>query len=233
MSLKICIECGRKLRFDEGIPVRAGMGRAFLCPKCYYAGVPSIAPRFNPNTHILSYCTHFKKPFAAPKQAVQHGVVKCPYCGGRHQVKSVVSPNPSPSTNVTRNPVQCRFCGTKFYGPYYGPLMVCPKCKRDQKTGEKKGANPKKGLRQIESVPPEVIRREINAEVKEWMDKIGKAHSMLERKQILKDLVKKALRSEVSTDIVRIVVYRGNMLLELKQVQQEIDTERLRERRGR
>jgi len=91
----VCIMCGSS---KGTMPVKFMGKPAMMCPKCYYAGVPALAPRYNPTRtahHHLSFCTTFQKPFLTPKISAERGTVKCPYCGQWHRIGSEASPNPT------------------------------------------------------------------------------------------------------------------------------------------
>ncbi len=50
-----CYECGRLISSLNAMPVRVGDKRAYLCRRCFYAGVPSVAPRLNPRRLYESF----------------------------------------------------------------------------------------------------------------------------------------------------------------------------------
>ena len=122
----ICIMCGSP---KGKMPIRFMDKLAYMCPKCYYAGVPALAPRFNPKTtHHVSFCTRFQKPFLTPKISAERGTVKCPYCGQWHRIRSEASPNPK---YPKWEPQICKFCGAKTHTQY--ELRVC---RKEQATGK-------------------------------------------------------------------------------------------------
>ena len=76
-----------------------------------------------------------------------------------------------------------------------------------------------------------IIEAETEREIQDILLKIRLAHP-LDRKGILRELVKKAKTAE-DVDILRKVVKRGHLLLELQEVQRELESERLRKKYGR
>ena len=63
-----------------------------------------------------------------------------------------------------------------------------------------------------------IIRREDDAIVRAWLTKIFKEPDIVGRARVLNELVQKARREKDSVSIVRAVVVRGNLLLELDMV---------------
>lgn len=121
-------------------------------------------------------------------------------------------------------PLVCKFCGAKFYGPYWGELQVCPKCGRRQVPRK----NPKRPAKSPHL--EKLIKQEEEEKIAYWTQRILEAPYITDRERVLYELVKQAQADKNSVEIVRKVVKRLYLLPELEQVQKKIARERGRKR---
>lgn len=143
-----CNECGRPLSWETCIPATWMGKRVCLCKSCAYSVAPGLAPRLNPrksaywaSTHPawtpLGYQCLCGRYFSSTTQLYDHVLLAhSPSEAERilsakqyekylRDSKKIIGGNPL-------TPEVCKFCGAKIYGPYWGPLQVCPRCGRKQ-----------------------------------------------------------------------------------------------------
>jgi len=138
----ICIECGRKIAYGRAIPVRWNSGRAWICSECYYAGVPALAPRYNPiiitkkdrayvenlaktaPLHVLKEQLSVSKRISRSRSVAQHirnyHRMICDTIEKELMQRRNPKWIPPPKVQV------CPHCGSSFSAPMW--MITCPKC---------------------------------------------------------------------------------------------------------
>ena len=177
-------------------------------------------------THFVSFCPKARKPFMLVKSSTSiRGILKCPYCGGRHQIKGQASPNPN--NPIRKTPGGWWWGGRGPFGTKGQAVSVA----RAAYASGYKGKNPGKGLRMPRGLADGLVKSEREAEINAFLKKMWEAPP-IERNQMLKALIMKA-RTVEDVDFIRKVVKRGGLLLELGEVQKDIAGERQRKAIGR
>jgi uncharacterized Zn finger protein (UPF0148 family) len=160
----------------------------------------------------------------------------------RNELIDMVKRFRSKEVPVVRNPQTCRFCGAVYYGPYYGPLVWCPKCGRRQDTGKiVKSPQRKLSASEIHELRPKMPfgmnpkrfidsskasegmeRSEREREINRWLKEI-KTVEPYERVKVLERLYRETKKYPEMVGIFREVVIRGNFLIELDELKKRLE----------